>query len=1011
MLCSGPGGTGRSRDPGDRLQRALLGSDSYAEASLIRVRTRPRTQPAMDAKSPRQSRPSASALSGELARVSPRTSASEIRKMALARLFPERHDNPKVGRYRIEARLGSGAMGEVFLARDEVLGRAVALKKLIDSGEGEVRTLTVREARALARISHPNVVQVFEVLHLETRCYVAMEYVRGQNLRRWAKISRPWSEVLDVWIEVGRGLAAVHEAGLVHGDLKPENVLIGDDGRVRVTDFGLARMIEERAPTEVHSPIDTHRGEPSLRGGTPAYAAPEQHFGARATAASDQYAFAIAALEMLLGRYPLDVGDANLASAKSAERWAQGTARIPRGVLRILRRAASGEPQRRHPSVASLVQRLERQHSRRRGGRWRAWTAVGSSALAWIWITSAGDPPCDRSSNERVWDEGTRDEVRAAFARLESAAARQTWERLDARLTTEQHELEQQARQLCLATRDSSRPASASCLERRKHVFEQLVRGLETGEPTVLTRSLELVEGLADLRSCTRMASRQVVSTASLNARARLWSEYDEAFALHRLGRTSDAVGQMRSVVGEAARAGFEEIEIEARRRVGLWSLLRNDGPEIEAELAQCALEAEAAGVDRAALSCAAALVSANTEGVIDLQDARRWLRFAQAAAARMEGDASTRAARSATLARVRADLAFAEGRWDEGLGHLEEAIELGDVARDSASLRASDLRHLAKRLTEGGKLDEASAVHERALALFESEYGPVHPGIILVLFELAQYHIQHRNPEAAERFATRALELAEWVDESPSLRVATLRGILGNVSFRMGNLDQALERLKEGLAEALAVVGPEHHRIASFHGSLALVYTDLGRHEDALEAHRQAARVFERTLGPGHPNHAIAELNISDAASQLGRHAEATRHARRALAAFEAISPTHYGAGHAHFALGSLAMQRSEPEEAAAHHERARSIYDQRFGSDHSLTLRAEHGVVAADLDAGRTPSLRRIRALAEKLEQGDASEPWVREAWSSIARALRAGGASVHEVREAERRGDSSL
>jgi predicted Ser/Thr protein kinase len=259
-------------------------------------------------------------------------------------------------RYAIRSRLGSGAMGSVYLAHDAQLDRPVALKILHRrsvAGDGPL----LDEARQLARVRHPNVVTVFDATLHRGRLCIVMEYVDGETLRAWvASRPRTWKQILGVLLEAARGLAAAHAAGLVHGDFKPDNVLIGRDGRVQVSDFGLARPLGPAG----------EGGEGALLG-TPAYMAPEQLEGRGADARSDQFSFCVALYEMLFGRRPFTGGD--LAALRGEMRRPptfERAPRLPRAVERGLGRGLALAPDARYPSVEALRVELEGWPRRRR---------------------------------------------------------------------------------------------------------------------------------------------------------------------------------------------------------------------------------------------------------------------------------------------------------------------------------------------------------------------------------------------------------------------------------------------------------------------------------------------------------------------------------------------------------------------------------------------------------------------------------------------------------------------
>ena len=316
-------------------------------------------------------------------------------------------EGARIGRYMIGERLGAGGMGVVFAALDSELHRRVAIKLLRADGADEVSTegreRLMREARALASLSHPNVVTVFDVGAHEGTSFIAMELVDGGNLRGWLRAARRSpGDILDRLIDAGRGLAAAHAAGVVHRDVKPDNVLVGSDGRARVTDFGLARV--ERAPIEPHELEPPTPGEladltrTGVRMGTPSYMAPEQLGSGRTGPRADQWSYCAMIYEVLAGVRPFPTDDAQ-ARAEAIEVGrltppAPGH-RVPGWIERIVARGLRADPDARWPSVDAVVAALERGRRRRsRIVRGSAVAAVALAAATWLVLaTRHGAPP------------------------------------------------------------------------------------------------------------------------------------------------------------------------------------------------------------------------------------------------------------------------------------------------------------------------------------------------------------------------------------------------------------------------------------------------------------------------------------------------------------------------------------------------------------------------------------------------------------------------------------------
>ena len=345
-----------------------------------------------------------------------------------------------LGRYVVAKRIGRGGMGVVYLAFDNDLERRVALKVLRPEGTfgsdtGELRTRMLREAQAMAKVSHPNVVAVYDVGSFGEQIFVAMEYVRGGTLRAWSQTPRATKAILSLYRQAGRGLEAAHRAGILHRDFKPENVLVDDQGHVKVVDFGLARLDdrEPRAPSRghvSHVALDetgvNHRiglgANLTSAGqviGTPAYMAPEQLRGEKVDPRTDQFSFCVALYEALCGARPFGEGMEGLAKATTGTIVPLAAeSKLPRGVRQALRRGLSADPDSRFASMTELLEAIERAMARPK--LWLgvlALAAVGAAAAGVAIRMSAPGAQCRGGEAELagVWDEPRRAAVRSAF--------------------------------------------------------------------------------------------------------------------------------------------------------------------------------------------------------------------------------------------------------------------------------------------------------------------------------------------------------------------------------------------------------------------------------------------------------------------------------------------------------------------------------------------------------------------------------------------------------------------
>lgn len=287
----------------------------------------------------------------------------------MAKLITHPLERPRLGRYVLGEELGKGAMGTVHAAWDDVLERSVAIKRIEGTMTWVQRQRMFREARAMARLSHPNIVQIYDIDSEADQMFIAMELVDGQTLRQWERAGPSWRECVGAYVQAARGLATAHAEGLTHRDFKPHNCIIDGEGRVRVLDFGLVR--EEGSPEEqaellsVPSWVDSG-GDLTKTGalvGTPLYMSPEQLRGKRADARSDQYGFCVSLYEAVYDDQPFPTSSwQERERAMRAGRVCRAPRhrRVPRRLRRVLLRGLAPAPDDRWPSMEALERELLR---------------------------------------------------------------------------------------------------------------------------------------------------------------------------------------------------------------------------------------------------------------------------------------------------------------------------------------------------------------------------------------------------------------------------------------------------------------------------------------------------------------------------------------------------------------------------------------------------------------------------------------------------------------------------
>jgi len=472
-----------------------------------------------------------------------------------------------VGRYLVLERLGAGGMGVVYSAYDPELDRRVALKLLrvaalgLDAEEGRAHLL--REAQAMARVSHPHVVSVFDVGTLGEQVFLAMEYVEAQTLRQWMRAApRSWREVRDVFVDAGKGLAAAHAAGLVHGDFKPENLLVG--ARVRVTDFGLARRT---APGDALKPV----------GGTPAYMAPEQFGpGGHADTRCDQFSFCITLYEALYGERPF-VGDTERTLV--AEMRAGRVRPVPKGtdvppwLHRLVVRGLEVDPAARHPSMEALLATLqgEREPAKRR--RWWPQLGGGLALLLSVGVTHAvhtrSGRACEGAAEKvtGIWGPEQKQAAETAFLATGRPFALEAWKSTQRTLDAYTAAWATLHTSACEATRVRGEQSEEllgrrmRCLDQRLAEVAALTRLFAQADTRVVQHAPRTAEQLSPLAGCSDLAVLEaagpVPEDAASHARtAALRTALMEGRMLGAAGRYAEGAARVLPVAEEARAAG-----------------------------------------------------------------------------------------------------------------------------------------------------------------------------------------------------------------------------------------------------------------------------------------------------------------------------------------------------------------------------------------------------------------------------------------------------------------------
>jgi len=841
-------------------------------------------------------------LVAEFARTMVETSADFCDGPELPWLRPGEY----LGRYVIAEQLGAGGMGQVYAADDPDLGRQVAIKIVQTTGRGASDERLIREAKAMAQLAHPNVVAVHDVGMVGKRAFIAMELVVGTTLAKWStEKQRAWHEVVEVFAGAGRGLAAAHDAGIVHRDFKPGNVLLGEDGRAQVTDFGLARspaLPANESPDEspaTPSALSQALTETGTLMGTPAYMAPEQLRGGTADARSDQFAFCVALYESLYGRRPFAASDVPALARQIETGVIRPTAReteVPERLRRIVERGLSAAPDQRFESMHALIAELTRDSARtrrRRLGTAAIAIALAASGFALYRLNAAPSGPVCGGGEEKlaeVWNAKARRAGRKVFAASSAPLAQDAWARVEATLDSYAEQFSRTHKAACEATHVRGEQSAEvldlrmACLDRRLGELDVLLDVFSDADDEVVENAIEAAHSLQGFDACTAvrvMAVRDLEPEDAATATKvnEMRPELARVRVLRDAGKWAESLALANELVPRAKQIGYRRLESRLYDLVAEGHLHGRDLEAAEKAAHESLLAAEASGDSGMVTSAALSLAHITARDRARSDEAARWVRHAAAA---LE-NAGPRKDLQGSLASTQAFVAFEAGDYAAALEGWQRSAEIyretlgpnhPNVANMVASIGAAYYRL--------GRYRESVEAHERSLAMQEAVYGTEHPSLVGAINDLgAGYERLGELDRAIEaHHRSIALRSATYGDDSP--RVATGLNNLALALESKGELAEAQKHL-ERAAEIYEENGLDR-RLAAALINLGAVLSSQGQHEAAEARSRRALELCEQVFGRDHPHTASALTNLGEVLCTRGKCAEAVPLYQRSL-------------------------------------------------------------------------------------------------------------------------------
>ncbi len=928
------------------------------------------------------------------------------------------------GRYLVLSELGRGGMGVVYMAYDPDMDRRIALKLLSVGTDRETlgnrsRERLLREAQALAQLSHPNVVAAYDVGTIDKSVFVAMELVEGQDLKTWQKETKPdRRHLVEALVAAGQGIAAAHQAGLIHRDIKPGNLIVGQDGRVRVLDFGLARATVQPEPMngvresdfDLVSEGTKLRSSLTLDGavvGTPGYMAPEQYLGGEVDEYTDQYSFCVTLFEALYGVRPVrarKLKDLREKVTAGQIESPPAQAKVPARLGRIALRGLSVAKEDRYPSMTALLADLSLDPRVRRRRIWLSVLMVLLVALSFAGASAfqAHRQRLCQGAEARlagVWDDQVQKLIQKGFAASPRAHAPDTFRRLVKRLDRHADDWLAMRSEACQATRVRGEQSGQlmdlrmRCLDRRLGEMQALTQMFaRRADEEVVDRALEAVFKLTKIEVCADTEALTAAVALPEDAQIRkqltqLRRQLDETATLKKMGKYQEASAGIGAMVETASKLDYPPVLADALYLQANLEMA-NGKYERAKDLYYQAMRAAAYAQNemRVADSWSGVVVALTKLGKYDQALVCRAAALVAVAAT---GDNPLVYAR---VLSVLAEVHDKQARPQQALKLQQQALALRE------SVLPADHPEVAQSLNSLGtvylNLEELEQAHQhylRALSIMEKAYGPNHPKVVPPLSNLGLVFKRQGKARQALAVWRRSLRIEEQVLGSAHPDLAISLYNLGNILRGLERYDEAQVAFARALAIREQALGLEHPLLANPLLGLANLAFSRQQYEKALTYYRRSLAIAEKTMGPDHPQTAFALFNLGNVFNSQKKFAPALQYMKRAHKILaKALGRKNVWAAHVQQAIGKYYLKRGRLKEAQTTLREVLAIRQTITVSPVDLAETrislAETLVAQGKIDA-QTRHLAELArdafAVAGKEDKKNEIEIWMRKSW----------------------------